>query len=110
MAQVFEIALQTTTFIKWDGTRIVLPNSYLFANMLSNMTRSNDKGEVFKVIALPLLCCMHPTCQAYRSHEYIGHRNQGIATTASVYPTAELAADIKNAVTIRMLTLLIDGR
>ena len=52
---MFEIALQTTTFIKWDGTRIVLPNSYLFANILSNLTRSNDKGEVFKVSAPALL-------------------------------------------------------
>ena len=72
---MFEIALQTTTFIKWDGTRIVLPNSYLFANMLSNLTRSNDKGEVFKVAAaLPLLCCAQPACQAYEIHRCIGHR------------------------------------
>ena len=49
MVQVDEIALQTTTFIKWDGSRVVLPNSYLFANMLTNMTRSKDKADVFKV-------------------------------------------------------------
>lgn len=47
--QVDEIALQTTTFVKWDGSRIVFPNSYLFANMLTNMTRSSDKAETFKV-------------------------------------------------------------
>lgn len=47
--QVDEIALQTTTFIKWDGSRIVLPNSYLFANMLTNMTRSKEKADIFKV-------------------------------------------------------------
>jgi len=48
VVQVHEIALQTTTFIKWDGSRVVLPNSYLFANILTNMTRSNEKAETFK--------------------------------------------------------------
>lgn len=49
VGQVHEIALQTTTFVKWDGARIVLPNSYLFANILTNMTRSSDKADIFKV-------------------------------------------------------------
>ena len=66
--QVDEIALQTTTFIKWDGARIVLPNSYLFANMLTNMTRSKEKADIFKVVLLriPLQTIIAPSWLRHR--------------------------------------------
>ena len=67
-----EIALQTTTFIKWDGSRIVLPNSYLFANMLTNMTRSKEKADVFKVssgIAISEGCISSAQVQSFAGHE-----------------------------------------
>lgn len=38
-----------TIFIKWDGSRILCPNAKLSVDMLTNVTRSQKKGETFKV-------------------------------------------------------------
>jgi small-conductance mechanosensitive channel len=46
---VEEITLLNTVLIKWDGSRIVCPNSKLSADTLINVTRSQAKGETFKV-------------------------------------------------------------
>jgi len=47
--QVEEITLMNTIFIKWDGSRILCPNAKLSVDMLTNVTRSQKKGETFKV-------------------------------------------------------------
>ena len=38
-----------TIFIRWDGHRILCPNSKLSADMFTNVTRSQKKGEAYKV-------------------------------------------------------------
>lgn len=38
-----------TIFIKWEGSRILCPNAKLSIDMLTNVTRSQKKGETFKV-------------------------------------------------------------
>ena len=48
-AQIDEITLLNTVLIKWDGTRIICPNNKLSMDLLINVTRSQKKGEVFKV-------------------------------------------------------------
>ena len=50
-AQVDEITLLNTVLIKWDGVRIICPNNKLSMDLLMNVTRSQKKGEVFKVVA-----------------------------------------------------------
>ena len=47
--QVEEIALLNTTLIKWDGSRVLYPNYKMNTDMITNITRSNNKGEVFSV-------------------------------------------------------------
>ncbi|BDA50989.1 Mechanosensitive ion channel protein 4 [Coccomyxa sp. Obi] len=47
---VEEITLMNTIFIKWDGSRILCPNAKLSIDMLTNVTRSQKKGESFKVL------------------------------------------------------------
>ncbi len=49
MVQVEEIALLNTTLIKWDGSRVLYPNYKMNTDMITNITRSNNKGEVFSV-------------------------------------------------------------
>ncbi len=44
-----EITLLNTVLIKWDGSGIICPNASLAAAPLTNVTRSQKKGEVFKV-------------------------------------------------------------
>ena len=44
-----EIALLNTTLIKWDGSRVLYPNYKMNTDMITNITRSNNKGEVFSV-------------------------------------------------------------
>ena len=38
-----------TIFIRWDGHRILCPNSKLSADLFTNITRSQKKGEAYKV-------------------------------------------------------------
>ena len=38
-----------TTLIKWDGTRVLYPNYKMNTDMITNITRSNNKGETFSV-------------------------------------------------------------
>ncbi len=38
-----------TIFIRWDGHRILCPNSKLSADLLTNVTRSQKKGESYRV-------------------------------------------------------------
>ncbi|KAK9829569.1 hypothetical protein WJX72_006541 [[Myrmecia] bisecta] len=47
---VEEIALLNTTLLRWDGARILYPNSKLNSDQLINVSRSANKGEVFKVL------------------------------------------------------------
>ncbi|KAA6420817.1 MAG: small conductance mechanosensitive ion channel family [Trebouxia sp. A1-2] len=47
--KVEEIALLNTTLIKWDGSRVLYPNYKMNTDMITNITRSNNKGEVFSV-------------------------------------------------------------
>ena len=47
--QVEEIALLNTTLIKWDGSRVLYPNYKMNTDMIVNVTRSNNKGELFTV-------------------------------------------------------------
>ena len=47
--QVEEITLMNTIFIRWDGHRILCPNSKLSADLLTNVTRSQKKGESYRV-------------------------------------------------------------
>ncbi|KAK9902061.1 hypothetical protein WJX75_002988 [Coccomyxa subellipsoidea] len=47
---VEEITLMNTIFIKWEGSRILCPNAKLSIDMLTNVTRSQKKGETFKVL------------------------------------------------------------
>ena len=49
LEQVEEIALLNTTLIKWDGSRVLYPNYKMNTDMIINITRSNNKGEVFSV-------------------------------------------------------------
>ena len=49
MQQVEEITLLNTVLIKWDGHRIICPNAKLSTDLLINVTRSQQKGETFKV-------------------------------------------------------------
>ena len=49
LSQVEEIALLNTTLIKWDGSRVLYPNYKMNTDMITNITRSNNKGEVFSV-------------------------------------------------------------
>ena len=42
-----EIALLNTTLIKWDGSRVLYPNYKMNTDMIVNITRSNNKGELF---------------------------------------------------------------
>lgn len=48
-AQIDEITLLNTVLIKWDGLRIICPNNKLSMDLLINVTRSQKKGETFKV-------------------------------------------------------------
>ena len=45
--QVEEIALLNTTLIKWDGSRVLYPNYKMNTDMIVNINRSNNKGELF---------------------------------------------------------------
>ena len=47
--QIDEITLLNTVLIKWDGLRIICPNNKLSMDLLINVTRSQKKGETFKV-------------------------------------------------------------
>lgn len=47
LPQVEEIALLNTTLIKWDGSRVLYPNYKMNTDMIVNITRSNNKGELF---------------------------------------------------------------
>ena len=47
--QVEEITLMNTIFIRWDGHRILCPNSKLSADLFTNVTRSQKKGESYRV-------------------------------------------------------------
>lgn len=38
-----------TVFIRWDGHRILCPNSKLSADIFTNITRSQKKGESYRV-------------------------------------------------------------
>ena len=49
LTQVEEIALLNTTLIKWDGSRVLYPNYKMNTDMIVNVTRSNNKGELFTV-------------------------------------------------------------
>lgn len=42
-----EIALLNTTLIKWDGSHVLYPNYKMNTDMIVNITRSNNKGELF---------------------------------------------------------------
>ena len=46
--QVEEITLMNTIFIRWDGHRILCPNSKLSTDLFTNVTRSQKKGESYK--------------------------------------------------------------
>ena len=43
MLQVEEIALLNTTLIRWDGSRVLYPNYKMNTDMITNITRSNNK-------------------------------------------------------------------
>ena len=45
-----EIALLNTTLIKWDGSRVLYPNYKMNTDMITNITRSNNKGETFAIL------------------------------------------------------------
>ena len=64
--QVEEITLMNTIFIKWDGSRILCPNAKLSIDMLTNVTRSQKKGESFKV------CAGFQACQSPGNHSHVG--------------------------------------
>lgn len=50
VVQVEEIALLNTTLIKWDGSRVLYPNYKMNTDMITNITRSYNKGEIFAVL------------------------------------------------------------
>ena len=65
-----------TVFIRWDGHRILCPNSKLSADMFTNITRSQKKGESYRVsprhlcmsTMSPLLAessCTHEVCDLH---------------------------------------------
>ena len=39
-----------TTLIKWDGSRVLYPNYKMNTDMITNITRSYNKGETFAVL------------------------------------------------------------
>ena len=47
--QVEEIALLATSLVRWDGCRIMYPNSKMSTDQLINITRSGPKGDTFRV-------------------------------------------------------------
>ena len=56
LMQVEEITLMNTVFIRWDGHRILCPNSKLSADLFTNVTRSQKKGESYRVRFSYLYC------------------------------------------------------
>ncbi len=47
--QVEKIALLNTTLMKWDGSCVLYPNAKMDTDMVLNINRSENKGEVFSV-------------------------------------------------------------
>ena len=63
--QVDEISLLNTTLVRWDGQRILYPNSKMAMDQLTNVSRSGKQGETIKVEDLFIDLCSSRICLGY---------------------------------------------